>query len=585
VQHRKVKAVSKVVVPEGETLDRVVLETMKRISSIVGSTLGPGGKQVLIERQEFGVPNLITKDGVTVFRNLGFNDPVAHAVMEAARDASVRTATEAGDGTTTATVLSEAFVRLTHEYCKRNPKISPQRVVRTMEKVFRSLIEPALKSWAMVPDEKLLYAVAKCSANGDTDLADAIRSCFELVGDDGNVTLTEQSGPSGYRVEQLKGYPVATGYEDCCGKFFTVFVNDQTHSRVYLEKPVFILYHGTITEFQTVVPLLEKIGERWGGPSENKGPSNVIIVATGFSDNVIGDLATNWPSKVSLNVYPVVAPRNIMQSGQLDFLQDLQAVTSSTIFDPVTRPLQQGELEDVGNELEYFEAFRWRTNIVGHADPDLVVARVEELQAQLEGEIGIAEKTIVQERVGKLTGGIAKLIIVAPTSGELREKRDRAEDAACAWRGAVKHGALPGGGWGLLKAALHIIEASAESKFIFDIVMSVMVPAMEEPVRRLLQNCGYTYDEVAGRLNDIYGKVDDEDPKVFDALDSNFVLAKDSGVMDSLPAVLEALRNSISIASLLGTLGGTIVFPRDNELERREAQDNYEYMRNAGMPL
>lgn len=585
MQHRKIKSVAKQVVPEGEALAGLVLETMREISAIVGATLGPGGKQVLIERQEHGIPNLITKDGVTVFRNLGYPNAVKHAVMEAARDASVRTATEAGDGTTTATVLSEAFVRNTYEFCKANPRISPQRVVRTMEKIFRTRIEPAIKAFAIQPDENLLYAVAKCSANGDTELADAIRMCFKTVGDDGNVTITERSGPSGYTVEQLKGYGVSTGFEDCCGKFFTIFVNDQANSRVHLEKPIFVLYHGTLTELQTVKPIMEKIGSRWlANPSRE--PHNVVLVATGFSDSVIGQLAANWslPDDESIKVYPLLTPRNIMQTGQLDFLQDIQATTSSRIFDPVTAPLQQARLEDIGAPLDYFEAFRWRSNIVGHADDGLVLGRVEELNAQLDGAEGIAEKSIIQERVGKLTGGIARLIITAPTSGELREKRDRADDAACAWRGAVKYGALPGGCWTLQKLTRMKIEGDFES----NVFTKVMVPAMDEPFSRLLQNAGYPKDEIKAVWRKMHDyMLDYENAKgdrmVYDVLEEKFVSVKSAGVIDSVPAVLEAVRNSLSIASLLGTLGGTIVFPRDTELERREAQDTMQWQKDAGV--
>lgn len=582
--HRKIKSVAKVVVPEGEYLTKKVLGTMKEISSIVGATLGPGGKQVLIERQEFGIPNMVTKDGVTVFRALGFNDPVAHAVMETARDASVRTATEAGDGTTTATVLSEAFVRLTHEYCAANPKVSPQRVVRTMERIFRQHIEPYIVSLAKKPDFKMLQAVAKCSTNGDQELTDAISECFRLTGDDGNVTLTESSGPSGYRVEPLKGYPAAIGYEDCVGKFFPIFINDQAHNRIYIEKPVFVLYHGVVQEFQALIPLLMEIGERWGGPKEGKGPHNVVVVACGFSDAVMGELANNWPNIGSLNVYPLVCPKTQQQSGQLDFLQDLQAVTGSTIFDPITRPVQQGALSDVGPELEYFEATRYRSNIVGQADEGLVLARIEELQAQLPNAEGVVEKTNLEERIGKLSGGIAKLIISAPTNGELREKRDRAEDAACAWRGAVKSGTLPGGGWTLLKIINGCLSNlnSSLTPFEQDVVL-VMSTALLEPVMRLLTNCGYSDDEVEQRIHQMGAKLDLEEPEVFDALEGKFIVARESGVLDSTPAVLEAVRNSISIATLLGTLGGTIVFPRDHQLERSEASENYQWMRDAGV--
>lgn len=583
--HRKIKSVAKIMVPSGEVLEELILDTMKTISSLVGSTLGPGGKVVAIERQEFGVPDLVTKDGVTVYRALGFDNPVRHSIMTLARDASVRTATEAGDGTTTATILSEAFVRLVHKFCKKHPKVSPQRVVRIMQDIFKKIIEPSIKNHAIKPDLEMLRSVALCSTNGDVELTDSITKCFELTGDEGNITITEQSGPSGYRVEQLRGYPSNIGFEESTGKFFSIFLNDAANNRVYLEKPIFVLYHGVVNELATLYPILHKIGERWGGPSKNAGPHNIVVISCGFSDQCIGDIAANWPDPNSLNIYPMVAPKNIMQSGQLDFLQDIASITSSVIFDPITRPVAEGSLDDIGPELEFFEASRYRSNIVGHADPDLVIARIEELDAQLKNSEGEAETRILNERKAKLSGGIAKLVITAPTAGELREKKDRAEDATCAWRGAAMHGALPGGGWMLLKLMPEIDahESNVNNKLQDEIVDEIMIPALMEPFKRLLENCGYSSEEIEGKAETLWGLQNDPEPVVFDAVTDTYVELRGSGVVDSVPAVLEAIRNSISIASLLGMLGGVIVFPRDTTLERQEASDSYDFYRNSGM--
>lgn len=582
-------------VPSGEMLDGLILDTMKTISDLVGATLGPGGKVVGIERQEFGIPDLVTKDGVTVFRNMGFDNPVRHSIMTLARDASVRTASEAGDGTTTATVLSEAFVRLTHAYCKANPKVSPQRVVRTLERLFRKDIEPLVRALAMPVDNKTLRAVAMCSTNGDQELTDAIAQCFNQTGDEGNVTLTEASGPSGYKVEALKGYPLNTGFEDCVKNFFTIFMNDSGNNRVYMEKPLFVLYNGTVMDLANIYPILHKIGLRW--EADKSSTRNIVIVANGFSDQVLGDLAQNWPDLNSLNIYPLTTPRNAMISGQIDLLADLSAVTGSRLLDPVSSTAASATLDDIGPPLDYFEATRYRSLVVGHADPDLLMARVEEVEAQIPQAEGEVEVRILNERKGKLTGGIAKLIISAPTSGELREKRDRAEDAACAWRGAVKHGALPGGGWTLLMVAewmkneyLPLAPAWYKpwARFnkqteLADIITKVVIPALEEPVKRLLSNAGFNKSEVRKTMKKMRKNLGAEAPIIFDALEGEFKAAGESGVIDSLPAVLEALRNSISIAAQLGTLGGTIVFPRDVALEREQAAGAYDYYAAAGM--
>jgi chaperonin GroEL len=590
--HRKIKTVAKVVVPKGKELSAKILKTMKQVADVVGATLGPGGCPVLIERQEYAVQNAVTKDGVTVFRSLGFNDAVAHAIMETARDASVRTAIEAGDGTTTATVLAEAIVRYTHEFCENNPKVSSQRVVRVLEKIFRDVVEPTIKGLSVQPDEALLHAVAKCSANGDAPLADAIMECFTITGDDGNVTIFEQNGPSAYKVEALKGFPVGVGYEDSCGRFYPMFVNDRTNGRCHLEKPKFILSFGPITEIQQLIPILDGVAgdlSKWmilKSDPNNTGPlppepnRNIVVVATGFSESVLAHLGHNFENPNSLNIVPLVVPKSPIQSGQLHFLQDLQAVTGSKIFDPIRAPITAGSKEDMGYELDYFEMHRYRSTVVGIGDESYLLGRVEEVRAQIKNGAyeSDMELGILKERLGKLTGGIAKLTVVGSSSGEIREKKDRAEDAVCAVRGAIKHGCLPGGCWALMKTTAQLNKIDSFTVLELNVVYGVLIPALLTPFNRLLENCGFNEEEVRNVSSELIKNLASEEPIIYDAMEQKFVEAKGSGVMDSTPAVLEAVRNSISIASLLGTLGGCVVFPRDTELERSEAVDNINYM-------
>ncbi len=579
--NRKVKSVAKTVIPKGDLLEKQILKTMKTISDIVGATLGPGGCPVLIERWEYGLGNVVTKDGVTAFKALGFSGEVEHAIMETARDASVRTAMEAGDGTTTATILAEAIVRYTHQYCKANPKVSSQRVVRYIEKVFRNYIEPFIKDIAIKPEQltdAMVRAVAKCSANGDDELADAIMECFKQAGDDGNITIIEKSGPSGYQVEALKGYPVGIGFEDCVRRFFPKFINDEGNNRVYMEKPRFVLYFGTITEIQTLYPIMEEIGRQW--EADKTVSPNVVVVACGFSESVLGHLTSNWVNDQTLNIFPLTIPKSPINNGEMHFLQDIQGVTGSTIFDPIGRPIEKGKLDDIGQPIEYFESHRYRSNLIGFADEGLLMARVEELQLQLQNPEGELEKRLIEERIGKLTGGIAKLTVIGASNGEVKEKRDRAEDAACAVRGARKHGCLPGAGSTLLMLTDYLLDNAGSPGFEDDVVTQVINKALVEPVIRLMTNAGLSKEEMVIRFNE--AAMEAGSGTVWNGIDDTFVDAIESGIMDSTPAVLEAIRNSISIATLLGTLGGVIVFKRDVELERREASDTYGFLKDAG---
>jgi chaperonin GroEL len=584
--YQKVKSVAKVIATRGPDLNKKILKTMQTISSVVGSTLGPGGMPVLIERQEFGLPALVTKDGVTVFRALGFSDSIEHSVMESARDAAVRTVSEAGDGTTTATVLAEAIVRFTHEYILAHPRVSPQKVVRTLESTFRDRIQPLLSANTRVvgmDNRDMLLKVATVSANGDKALAEAVMECFDVVGDAGNVTITEQSGPSAYKVEKIDGYPVPMGYEESCMKFMNLFINDRENQRTFLEKPYYVLYHGVIGDIQSVVMLLDRLGYAYQNvpntPQHDANmPSihspNVVIVATGFSESVVASLASNFIKSDTLNIVPLLTPRSPIMNGELHFLQDLAAVTGATIFDPLTKGLHTAseQLEELGWS-ESFEMYRFRSTVVGHRDEDEVLFRAEELQAQINNAESELDKRLLQERLAKVTGGIARLRVIGASNGELREKKDRADDAVCAVRGAIKSGILPGGGWALVYLA-HEFQNDSNP-----IVSEILVKALLEPVIRLHVNCGLSVAESAAIIDRMERTIVDNNREVYDCLNEEFEYAYDS-VVDSAPAVVEAIRNSVSIASLLGSLGGVVVFPRDAELERRESSANSSFLRD-----
>lgn len=593
MEYQKVQSVAKNIVIKSKKLDDAVLTTMKTISSIVGATLGPGGRQVLIERQEHGLPPMVTKDGVTVFRSLGFDDPSAQSIMESARDASVRTASEAGDGTTTATILAEAIVRLTKKYSQENPRVSPQKVVRRLETAFRTIVEPAVRSQSVkanlaTPEgREMLRSVAKLSANGDGELADAVIKCFDIVGDNGNVTIAETSGPSRYEVERIEGYPIQMGYEECAGKFYNKFVNDIGNSRVLLEKAKFVLYHGRIQDPQSLFILLSRMGLAF--EQGQMGP-NVVLVATGFSESVIGYLSMMFAADGALNVFPLLVPQSPFPNGQFDFLADLAAVTGATILDPMNLPFEQALLEHFGSS-EVFESYRFRSNVVGKPNEDLLLLRVDELNTNLTRAESQLDSMYLQERIGKLTGGIARLKIIGVSNGELKEKRDRAEDAVCAVRGAIKQGCLPGGGWMLLKLRAVLEQQNDE------ILNKVLAPALFEPFRRLLENVGVTEDHNAEEFHSILSPIEanvrakpnlhfpEIDPMVYDALEGKHVDPFQGGILDSTPAVLEAIRNSIGIAALLGTLGGVVVFKRNAQVEAKEAQQMSDFTRSSADSL
>jgi chaperonin GroEL len=579
MEYQKAKSVAKRIEIKGPKLRALVLQTWKTISDIVGATLGPGGQPVLIERYEHGMPPMVTKDGVTVFRSLGFEDAGAHCIMETGRDTAVRTASEAGDGTTTATILAEALVRFLNEYVTANPRVSPQRVVRQLERTFKTDIEPTITSLSrkVNPDKPkgkaLMRAVATISANGDTDLAEAVMQCFEITGDEGNVIITEQSGPSGYEIEKIDGFPIEMGYEESCAKFAPTFINDPGTQRCVLDKPVFLLYHGRLTEIQSVQLLLEQVGEAWAAG----GPRNVVIVACGFSESVLANLALNFSQSDTINVFPLTVPRSPFSNGQLALLQDVAAVTGSRLLDAIQYPLERATSEDLGPGVSSFECSRFRSTILGHADESLLGIRIDEINEVIKVAESQMDADNLKMRKARLANGIAKLRVMGSSNGELKEKRDRAEDAVCAVRGAIKAGCLPGGAWTLLR----VLRALPDN----DVNREVLAKALMEPFYRLVANCGIVdFNEVNDILAPITKAIDaDKAPVVFDFLNSKHVDPYVEGILDSTPAVLEAVRNSISIASQHGTLGGIVAFQRDHDFERSEARATAAYMRDGSV--
>lgn len=589
MEYQKIKSVAKQVLAKGEKLTKLILSTSGTVADVVGATLGPGGNAVIIERFEHDLPPMVTKDGVTVFRSLGFVDAAAHVLMESMRDAAVRTATEAGDGTTTATILADAIIRHTIAFCKRYPSQRPQKVVRKLQQALRDVILPTIQKHCINVDstsddgKKLLRSVAKISGNGDEELADAVIKCFDLVGDEGNVTIVEASGPYRYDVEVIDGYPVNMGYDQCCGKFFPMWINDPGRQVCYLENPVFVLYNGTLSDTLNVYKLLEKVGV---GFQDGSYPHhNLVVVASSFSEQVLATFGASMQHAHALKIFPLVVPRTTLPNFGTQFLQDMSAITGATIFDPVHRTFDQSELVDLGPGVEAFEAQRGRSVVIGraskHGEPWATreLDQVDIVETQLQNPESEADQLMLQERLGKLTGGIAKLRVVGSSNGELKERRDRAEDAICAVRGAIKHGCLPGGGWTLLRIIRELTLAYGADPVIDEVLKNALI----EPVMRLLTNCGMTVAEARTTLEPVIEAIGRDEILVFDAWEGRHGNPIELGVLDSTPAVQDAIRNSLSIASQLGTLGGLVVHPRDQAFERQEARDVQDWLRNANV--
>ena len=571
---KKVKTPAKMFTSDINSLEGIIVRTIDKIDNIVGASLGPGGRNVIIESDLPGIPNKNTKDGVSIFRSLGSADAYEHLIIEQTRDVAVRTVNEAGDGTTTATIIASSLIKGLFDYCKNNPKVSPQKVAREISKAVDDILIPEIEKASIKINNKnksLLEKVATISANGDKDMAAAVIKAFEEVGYGAasHVTIQELSGPGGYNVELIEGYPITKGYEESIGKFHTAFINDQGHKRCMLENPLFILFDGKINDMVQIQDVLNKIGQEY--VNGNADYSNVVIVAHSFHDQVLTNLAFNFSNPNTINVVPLATPIHQMVNYQLDFLMDLSAFTGAKIFD-MNNPISEAQPDDFGKDMGKIEIYRYRTTIVGDPDELNIQARAEEIQTLIDQSESKIEKLILEERHGKLTSGIARLQIFGASNGELKEKADRAEDAVCAVRAAINHGCLPGGGRVLINLALKL----QSLKKVSPMVKEVLGHSLYAPFYRLLDNAGYNAEEI----EEILIKMIKETNNVYDVENAVFGDPKKLGVFDATLAVKQSLKNAISIASVMGTLGGIVAYPRDNQLENQEFKDVMDFQRN-----
>lgn len=574
---RKAKTASKSYLSDQEKLRKIVLKTMKKVSDIVSSSLGPGGRVTLIEESLPNLPNRLTKDGVTIFKNLGSADAYEHLIIESARDAAIRTANTVGDGTTTATVLSYNIIKYMFEFCENNRKYSPQKAIRRIHKVVKEVLIPYIESRAIKITEEnkdLIHKVATISANGDKELADAVVEAFELLGysDSSHVTVREATGPDSYKVERIDGMPIPSGLEDL-GKFSNVFINDQGSLRCHMIKPVFVLFDGIINDLINLEELFWKIGEKYTKGDENY--KNIVLVAHGFSDNVLTTLAYNFANPGTINIVPLRTPMAQFINSQQQFLFDLSAFCNAKVFG-LKDQLGTATLNDLGTGMESLEMYRYRSTIVGESDPTNIEVRAEDLKKMKESSESIAEKIWLEERLGKLTGGIVKLTIFSNSSGSLKEKSDRVEDAVMASKSAITYGCLPGGCRIAIDMATLLAQTLPENDPAREVLMSSLLCLPE----KLLSNAGYNQDEIEEIISELVRNTN----LVYDIENEKYGEAEILGLFDATRAVQDSLTNSVSIASLFGAIGGIISFERDPEYELAEARADADFGRAINQP-
>lgn len=564
MMYQKVKA--KQIIADRTKIRKIVLDTISDMAEIVGATLGPSGSPVLIERD--GMNPLVTKDGATVVKNLGVSDAAANTIVDACKEIAINTAKEAGDGTTTAIVLGNALVKHGQDFLKTNPKYSPQKMINELQKAYRDVIVPHIQKMSIPVAEDQLKFVATISANGDTDIADAVVKAVMAAGEDGTVLINESQCGT-ISVETIDGYIVTTGLKEH-GQIGPAFINDKANQQAKMDNGHVVLYDGSINDLKVPSLIQDAVSEE-GGVYDG---SPIIVFAHDFADSVLERFAKT--TKGGLTILPIKTPRSGLPNGASMFLQDMSAYTGATVFDPSTI----GDLDDDG--LGHFDSAKvnmYESFIMNSADSDDVDARIIELKAIADAAFSEMDKAFLRAAIAKLTGGVSTIHVGGNSDLEIREKKDRVEDAVEAVRSAIAEGIVPGG------CSLHLQLSKLLSNHpLKQPTWNILVEALKAPFYCLLTNCG---EEVAPILEQVSAHLDvNKCPtQIFDALQHTMVDPMEAGIIEPAKVIRVSIGNAVSVATLLTTLGGIIVVPRNNELDMQidVANQAFKSMMDTGM--
>jgi chaperonin GroEL len=548
---------AKQIISDASEISNIVAETINTMATIVGSSLGPGGRPVLIERE--GLPPLATKDGVTIAKSLGIGNAERNIVVETCKEICSNTAKQAGDGTTTAIVLANAITKYGQRFVNANTKYNPQRIVNELEELYDDVIVPYIKSQAKpVDNPDKLRSVATISANGDKKIANIVVDAVLAAGDDGHIILEEAQGDE-MRVETVDGYVVTTGLKDI-GQLGPMFINDRTNQQCKMDNGRIFLYNGSLNDLNVPAQIQEVLADEIGAYDGRP----IMIVAHDFSDAVLDKFAKH--TKQGSVFLPIKTPRSGLPNSKTVFLEDMAAYTGAEVIDPSTLVDMD---EDAFGEFTFAKCNTYETFITAEPDTEELENRIVELKALEESCFSDMDKMHVRANIAKLTGGIATIFVGGVSDLKVRERKARVEDAVEAVRSAIAEGTIPGGCLVQLDLA-KVISKHKDRKPAWDI----MIEALQEPFKLLLTNCGEDHEQIIKGL---------KKGCVFDANAHKYVDPYAAGIIEPAKVARVAIGNALSVASLLITCGGIVCVPRDSQLENQLAMSKQAFsdMMNA----
>src|ERR1700680_2571833 len=507
------------------------------LANAVKVTLGPKGRNAVLDKS-FGAPT-VTKDGVSVAKEIELKDKFENMGAQMVKEVASNTSDEAGDGTTTATVLAQAIIRegLKAVASGRNP----MDVKRGIDKGVIAATDELKKLSKPCKDTKAIAQVGTISANSDESIGKTIAEAMEKVGKGGVITVEEGSGLEN-ELEVVEGMQFDRGY------LSPYFINNQANQSTELEKPVILLVDKKISNIRELLPLLENVAEA-GRP--------LLVVAEDLEGEALATLVVNNIRGI-LKVAAVKAPG--FGDRRKAMLQDIATLTGGTVIsDEVGLSLEKATLNDLGEAKKIVVEKENTTIIDGKGKPSDIKARIESIRQQAEEATSDYDKEKLQERVAKLSGGVALVKVGADTEIEMKEKKARVEDALHATRAAIEEGVVPGGGVALIRAlkALDKLEGANEDQTVG---IRILARSIEEPLRNIVENAG---EDAAVILNQVkagkgaYG---------YKAGTGEFGDMLEEGILDPTKVTRLGLQNADSVGGLLLTTEVMVAeAPKDEE--------------------
>lgn len=506
------------------------------LANAVKVTLGPKGRNVILDKK-FGAP-AITKDGVTVAKDIELKDPIENMGAQLVKEVASKTADNAGDGTTTATVLAQAIFTAGSKNVAAGA--NPMDLKRGIDKAVDQIVGNLAKLSKPVKGNDEIEQVATISANNDNEIGKMIADAMKKVGKDGVITVEEAKGTSD-EVKTVDGMQFDRGY------LSPYFVTNAESMEAELDRPYILIYDKKISSMKELLPILEPVAQT-GKP--------LVIIAEDVDGEALATLVVN-KIRGALKVAAVKAPG--FGDRRKAMLEDIAILTGGTVISEERGfKLENATVEFLGT-AEKIAIDKDNTTIInGAGQKDAIQARVNEIKSQIEKTTSDYDKEKLQERLAKLAGGVAILYVGAATEVEMKEKKDRVDDALHATRAAVAEGVVAGGGVALLRAAVDLEKVNTlneDEKTGVDIIRR----AVEAPLRTIVENCGLEGSVIVNKVKEAKG---DEG---YNARTDKFEDLVKSGVLDPAKVTRLALQNAASISGLLLTTACVIAEEESEE--------------------